>query len=149
MNAKTLKRLNNELKAITEDNKIDGIEIIPSDDIKEFYANINGPPNSPYQNGVFKLEIKIPDNYPLTPPNVKFVSKIFHPNIYTDGKICVDILRKENWAPTLKISSVLLSIQSLFTDPDPMSAANPEAGRLYRKDREKFNSEASKFSQTT
>ena len=138
MNSKIIKRINSEIKQINEE-ITEGVSIILTDDLKRFYANIEGPPDSPYQGKFYKLEIKLPDNYPISPPKIKFISNIFHPNVYKDGKICLDILRGDQWTPSLKISTALLSIRSLFTDPDPTSAANPEAGRLYMTDMEKFN----------
>ena len=64
---------------------------------------------------------------------------MFHPNVYANGNICVDILRNDQWSPSLKISTALLSIRSLFTDPDPSSAANPQAGKLYVHNRSEFD----------
>jgi ubiquitin-conjugating enzyme E2 A len=54
---------------------------------------------------------------------VKFVSKLFHPNVYGDGKICLDILQNQ-WSPIYDISGILTSIQSLLSDPNPASPAN-------------------------
>jgi hypothetical protein len=61
---------------------------------------------------------------------VKFESKMFHPNIYNDGGICLDILQNQ-WSPIYDVSAILTSIQSLLCDPNPNSPANSEAARLY------------------
>jgi ubiquitin-conjugating enzyme E2 A len=131
------KRLIKEIKDINN-NTIEGISINFTDNINEIDAIIYGPPDTPYENGEFKLRIHPTDQYPLKPPSVKFISNIFHPNVYKDGKICVDILQSE-WTPTLKISTVLLSIRSLLMDPNPRSPANPEAAKLFTKDINQFN----------
>ena len=141
---KIIKRINLEINQIKEEN-IEGIEIIPSDNIQVFFAKIDGPKDSPYENGVYELKVTIPNNYPLAPPKIIFTNDMYHPNVYANGSICVDILRNDQWTPSLRISTALLSIRSLFTDPDPTSAANPEAGKLYVSNREEFYNRVKKL----
>ena len=74
------------------------------------------------------------EEYPNKPPSVKFLSKIFHPNVYATGKICLDILQNQ-WSPIYDIAAILTSIQSLLSDPNPTSPANAEASQLFEKDR--------------
>jgi ubiquitin-conjugating enzyme E2 A len=69
---------------------------------------------------------------------VKFVSRLFHPNVYADGKICLDILQNQ-WSPIYDIAAILTSIQSLLSDPNPASPANAEASQLYERDRREYN----------
>ena len=83
-----------------------------NDDIYKWNATIIGPSDSPYQGGVFFLEINFPVDYPFKPPKVHFITKVYHPNISPDGAICLDIL-KNAWSPALTTSAVLLSISSL------------------------------------
>ena len=64
------------------------------------------------QDGTFKLTMEFSEEYPNKPPVVKFLSKMFHPNIYADGGICLDILQNR-WSPTYDVSAILTSIQSL------------------------------------
>ncbi|CAN1158462.1 Ubiquitin-conjugating enzyme E2 28 [Linum perenne] len=66
-------------------------------------ATIMGPPDSPYSGGVFLVTIHFPPDYPFKPPKVAFRTKVFHPNINSNGSICLDIL-KEQWSPALTIS---------------------------------------------
>lgn len=75
---------------------------------------------------MFELFLEFTEEYPNKPPKVKFTSKLFHPNIYKDGNICLDIL-STNWSPIYDVSSILTSIQSLLSDPNPNSPANAEA----------------------
>lgn len=89
-------------------------------------ALIAGPEESAWEGGLFKLDVIFSDSYPVEPPLVKFSTPIFHPNVYKDGQLCLDTL-KSNWTPALGAQSLLISIQSLLTDPNPASAANPEA----------------------
>ena len=97
-----------------------------------------GPPDSPYQGGVFFLTIHFPTDYPFKPPKVAFTTRIYHPNINSNGSICLDILRSQ-WSPALTISKVLLSICSLLCDPNPDDPLVPEIARMYKTDREKYN----------
>jgi len=68
--------------------------------------------------GIFKLELFLPEEYPMAPPKVRFLTKIYHPNIDKLGRICLDIL-KDKWSPALQIRTVLLSIQALLSEPNP------------------------------
>lgn len=68
-----------------------------------------GPPDSPYQGGVFFLTIHFPTDYPFKPPKVAFTTRIYHPNINSNGSICLDILRSQ-WSPALTISKVMDSL---------------------------------------
>ena len=63
--------------------------------LNHWQATIMGPPDSPYQGGVFFLTIHFPTDYPFKPPKVAFTTKIYHPNINTNGSICLDILRSD------------------------------------------------------
>jgi len=83
-----------------------------------FRVVINGPQESPYAGGSFTLELYLPEEYPMSPPKVRFTTKIYHPNIDKLGRICLDIL-KDKWSPALQIRTVLLSIQALLSAPNP------------------------------
>ena len=82
--------------------------------------------------------LEFSEDYPNKPPKVRFVSKVYHPNVYTDGQICIDILQNA-WSPIYDVSAVLASIQSLLCDPNPNSPANSEAARLYSEDRAEYD----------
>ena len=96
-----------------------------------------GPPDSAYEGGVFFLNIGFPTDYPFKPPKVNFTTRIYHPNINSEGSICLDILRSQ-WSPALTISKVLLSICSLLTDPNPDDPLVPEIARQYKSDPVKY-----------
>merc|ERR1711967_44082 len=96
-----------------------GISATPyEDNLRYFNVIIAGPQSSPYEGGIFKLELFLPAEYPMVPPKVRFLTKIYHPNIDKLGRICLDIL-KDKWSPALQIRTVLLSIQALLSAPNP------------------------------
>lgn len=111
------------------------------EDLFKWEGVIMGPADSPYQGGVFKLEILFPVDYPFKPPKIQFTTKIYHPNINTAGLICLDIL-KQQWSPALTISKVLLSITSLLTDPNPDDPFVPEIAQLYKANKAKYEENA-------
>lgn len=100
--------------------------------------------DSPYQGGVFFLKVTFPTDYPFKPPKVQFVTKIYHPNINSNGSICLDILTKE-WSPALTISKVLLSISSLLTDANPDDPLVQDIAQQYKNNRKQFELTAAEW----
>uniref|UniRef100_A0A453S7A8 UBC core domain-containing protein n=2 Tax=Triticinae TaxID=1648030 RepID=A0A453S7A8_AEGTS len=117
-----------------------------AEDMFHWQATIMGPSESPYAGGVFLVTIHFPPDYPFKPPKVAFKTKVFHPNINSNGSICLDIL-KEQWSPALTVSKVLLSICSLLTDPNPDDPLVPEIAHMYKSDRAKYESTARSWTQ--
>ena len=100
-------------------------------------AVIMGPENTPYENGLFHLNIILPDKYPFKPPIVTFITKIFHPNISYTGEICMDLL-KESWSPVITISNLILSLISLLNDPNLDDPLSLDIADLYKYNYEKY-----------
>jgi ubiquitin-conjugating enzyme E2 N len=88
------------------------------DNYRYFKIRMNGPDGTPYYQGQYHLELFLPEGYPMEPPKVRFLTKIYHPNIDKLGRICLDVL-KDKWSPALQIRTVLLSIQALLSAPEP------------------------------
>lgn len=93
--------------------------------------------DTPFEDGTFKLLLTFEDSYPNKPPTVKFLSRMFHPNVYANGELCLDILQNR-WSPTYDVAAILTSIQSLLHDPNPNSPANAEAAQLYRENMKEY-----------
>ncbi|EDQ88931.1 uncharacterized protein MONBRDRAFT_37169 [Monosiga brevicollis MX1] len=135
------KRLLRDLKKIKLDNT-DGIIAHPhSNNLMRWTATIFGPPDSVFANGVFRLQLDFPEDYPTRAPKVVFVTDVFHPNdvssplfspfnraVYVNGEICLDILQKQ-WSSAYNVGTILTSIQSLLDEPNPDSPANNEAAK--------------------
>lgn len=131
-------------------------------------AVIIGPADTPFEDGTFRLVMQFEEQYPNKPPQVKFISQMFHPNVYATGELCLDILQNR-WSPTYDVAAVLTSIQryaniccgsqsltasswldgsfadldnfsfcSLLNDPNTGSPANVEASNLYKDNRKEY-----------
>ncbi|CAN1334502.1 Ubiquitin-conjugating enzyme E2 D3 [Linum perenne] len=99
------RRLNKELKMARDKNIPSHCSFGPAkddDDMFKLQGAIFGPAETPYEGGVFFLSIRVPKSYPFTPPKIRFITKVYHPNVRRDGKIEVDILG-DNWTPALTI----------------------------------------------
>ena len=145
MSALSLKRISKELSELQK-HPVEGCSAKPVDteNIFKWRAVIVGPSETPYSGGVFHLDVMFPEDYPISPPSMKFSTKIYHCNVNDEGAICLDIL-KENWSPSLTLSKILLSICSLLGDPNPDDPLVPEIANLYVKDRKKHDENAKKW----
>mmetsp|Transcript_32158 Transcript_32158/g.44074 ORF Transcript_32158/g.44074 Transcript_32158/m.44074 type:complete len:150 (+) Transcript_32158:67-516(+) len=140
------RRINKEFSDLKRD-PIPGVTAGPKgEDIFHWTATIKGPDSSPYEGGLFTLDIRFPSDYPFQPPRFSFTTRIYHPNINSRGGICLDIL-KETWSPALTVAKVLLSITSLLCDPNPDDPLVPEIATLYKTNREKYNTHAREYTE--
>ena len=100
---------------------------------------LEGPPNTPYENGYFLFKFCINDNFPFSPPKFYFISNIFHPNISKNGYVSVDIL-EDQWSPAfIDFRKIIISVQSLLDDPNPDIFLNEMAAKLYKEDKSKYD----------
>ena len=107
---------------------------INQSNLLDIQADIIGPKATPYENGIFRVKLEIPYNFPNNPPKGYFLTKIFHPNISEKGEICVNTLKKD-WNPNEWSLSILFEvIKCLLIIPFPESALNEEAGKLFMED---------------
>lgn len=133
-----LRRLQKELEVIK--NLKDALVTADAVDgnLTHWKARIIGPPDTPYAGGIFFLDIVITDDYPYSPPKIKFTTKIWHPNISSQtGAICLDVLGKE-WSPAMTLVTALLSIQALLSAPEPDDPQDAEVATMYKQNRELF-----------
>ena len=107
---------------------------INNDNLFFWKATIIGPEDSPYEGGIFHLNIRLPTDYPFKPPKITMSTKIYHPNINLSGSISIDILM-DQWTPALTITKTLLSIVSLLLEPNPDDPINCEAANLYKSNK--------------
>eukprot|EP00866_Antonospora_locustae_P000029 jgi/Antlo1/29/2043 len=114
-----------------------------ANELEIWEAKIFGPKGTPYQDGLFELEILLPATYPFKPPKVTFKTKIYHCNI-KNGVICLDIL-KDAWSPALTIDKVLLSISSLLSEPNPNDPLDSTIGQMFNKNRSQYDAIAAQW----
>lgn len=127
-------RLMSDLREITADPP-DGISaaVMNDSNLYEWRASITGPEDTPWEGGIYALVLEFDGSYPEKPPKIRFVCDMWHPNIYADGGICLDVM-KTLWRPVFTVAAILQSIQSLLADPNPASPANPAAASMFNSD---------------
>jgi len=139
-----LKRLGKELIELDQEKSSSCYANPINNDLFEWEGTITGPKDTPYENGLFRIHMTFPEDYPFKPPKVNFITKIYHPNINSYGGICLDILKTE-WSPALTISKLLLSICSLLSEPNFNDPLVPEIAKLYQDNKEEFEYRARQF----
>ncbi|GAD98341.1 ubiquitin conjugating enzyme E2, putative [Paecilomyces variotii No. 5] len=113
-----------------------------SDDLTQLTILLAGPQGTPYSQGLWRLHLKVPEDYPKSPPKASFKTRIWHPNVdEVTGSVCVDTLKRD-WKPTLTLRDVLITISCLLIYPNPDSALNSAAGALLQEDYETFARQA-------
>jgi len=153
-NKSSTKVLALELKRL-QDDPVEGftISLNNCNNLYEWQCSIYGPPDTLYEGGYFKAVIRFPYDYPYAPPSVRFHTKMWHPNIYENGEVCISILHppiddpesgelpSERWTPTQTVRTVILSIISLLMEPNVYSPANVDASVMYKRWREKIDTD--------
>ena len=116
------------------------IPIINNEDPLDIQADIIGPKSTPYENGIFRVKLFIPNDFPIAPPKGFFITKIYHPNVSEKGEICVNTLKKD-WNPkTFSLFNLFEVIKCLLIIPFPESSLNEEAGKIFMENyKEYFN----------
>ncbi|VDN40501.1 unnamed protein product [Dibothriocephalus latus] len=154
--ASAIKALQKEFKELVE-SPVEGFKVTLADESNLFLWDVAifGPPQTLYEGGYFKARLTFPPDYPYSPPSMKFVSKMFHPNVFENGTVCISILHSpgedafsdelpsERWNPTQSVRyfhyplpifrTILLSVISLLNEPNIHSAAHVDASVAYRK----------------
>ncbi|EPR79077.1 Ubiquitin-conjugating enzyme E2 [Spraguea lophii 42_110] len=150
-----LRRLCTEESRMKNDCKGCGFEASPSivggeKDYTQWDVYITGPGDSLYENCILHAILIFDYNYPLVPPKMKFVTEMFHPNIFKDGNVCISILHMasddptsyekpdENWTPVQNIRTVVLSVISMLNEPNINSPANVDASKLFKNAYEEY-----------
>ncbi|OAY58953.1 ubiquitin-conjugating enzyme E2 22 [Manihot esculenta] len=132
-----IKQLVKELKNLDE-SPPEGIKVgVNDDDFSTIYADIEGPAGTPYESGLFRMKLLLSRDFPHSPPKGYFLTKIFHPNIASNGEICVNTLKKD-WNPSLGLRHVLIVVRCLLIEPFPESALNEQAGKMLLENYEEY-----------
>mmetsp|Transcript_11859 Transcript_11859/g.28279 ORF Transcript_11859/g.28279 Transcript_11859/m.28279 type:complete len:172 (-) Transcript_11859:54-569(-) len=130
----------------------EGVSVgLEDDNLFTWEVMVVGPPGTLYEGGFFRAKLEFPDDFPNNPPKMTFLSKMWHPNVYPSGEVCISILHApgtdamnemetadERWRPILGVEQILVSVISLFADPNDESPANIDAAVQWREDRDAF-----------
>jgi len=137
-------RLMSDYRAMVEDPP-EGASAAPmnEDNLFEWDATIFGPEECIWEGAIFKLKLTFTSDYPSKPPKVRFISTVFHPNVYSDGSICLDIIQ-DKWSPIYNVVTILVSIRSLLDDPNINSPANPIAAQLIQDNPKEYKKRVKK-----
>ncbi|KAG9299541.1 hypothetical protein G9A89_020712 [Geosiphon pyriformis] len=140
-----LRRINKELLELNKNPPV-GVSAGPvEEDLFTWQGTILGPQNSPYKGGIFRLKIEFSPDYPFKPPTIKFITRVYHPNIDEDGSICVNLLKTDVWKPATKIAQVLEAIASLLENPNPDDALVVSIAEIYNTNKAKFVKTAKEY----
>lgn len=137
------RRLQKEIQDIVKDTH-SGITVtnpqgeVEISDFTRFRGHFRGPPDTPYEGGKYEIDIQIPSGYPFKPPEMRFMTKIWHPNVSSQtGAICLDTLGSA-WSPILTLKSALISVQSLLSSPEPKDPQDAEVAAMLIKHPDEF-----------
>ncbi|CAH9069096.1 unnamed protein product [Cuscuta europaea] len=130
------------MKLMMSDYKVEMI----NDGMQEFYVEFHGPKESPYQSGVWKVRVELPDAYPYKSPSIGFVNKIYHPNVdEMSGSVCLDVIN-QTWSPMFDLVNVFeVFLPQLLLYPNPSDPLNGEAAALMMRDRPSYDQRVKEF----
>mmetsp|Transcript_68671 Transcript_68671/g.217192 ORF Transcript_68671/g.217192 Transcript_68671/m.217192 type:complete len:193 (+) Transcript_68671:117-695(+) len=141
-------RVQKELVEIERD-KSSGVTVrVLGDNLTRMEGTIKGPPSTPYEGGLFVVDITLSNSYPFEPPKMKFLTNVWHPNVSSQsGAICLDIL-KDQWSPALTLKTALLSLQALLSSPEPSDPQDAQVAKQYMDDYPTFASTAKHWTES-
>ncbi|KAF5834352.1 ubiquitin conjugating enzyme E2 [Dunaliella salina] len=143
--------LKKQLRELSK-NPVEGFSagLVDDSNLFEWQVTIIGPTDTLYEGGFFNARLTFPKDYPNSPPQCRFISEMWHPNVYPDGKVCISILHNpgddpmgyesaaERWSPVHTVETIMISIISMLSSPNDESPANIDAAKDWREDRELF-----------
>jgi len=143
--------LKKELQRLCKDDSIFSVGLKDDSNWFKWDISFTGQQDTMYEGGIFSAEMSFPQDFPLSPPELKFVSEMWHPNIYKDGKVCISILHPpgtdrfneqetadERWRPIISVETILISVQSMLLEPNTDSPANIDASKMFKEDPKAF-----------
>lgn len=130
------------MKLLMSDHEVE----LVNDNMQEFYIKFYGPKDTPYENGVWRLHVELPDNYPYKSPSIGFVNKIFHPNIdIASGSICLDVINS-TWSPLYDLINIVeWMIPGLLKEPNGSDPLNNEAATLQLRDKKLYEEKIKEY----
>jgi len=141
-----MKRVMKELKELQENPLPDDSATVQpvNEDYMHWQATLTGPQGTPYEDGLFFLDIEFPVDYPFKPPKIKFTTNIYHCNVNEQGGICLDSL-KDKWTPAYTCRQVLQEILALLQFPNPDNPLRADIAKLFKEDRAQHDKHAAEY----
>ncbi|KAL1809411.1 hypothetical protein ACET3Z_026401 [Daucus carota] len=142
MSSQNKRRDTDLMKLMMSDYKVDLI----NDGLHEFFVYFHGPSDSPYEGGMWKIRVKLPENYPYKSPSIVFVNKIYHPNVNEkSGAVCLDVIQ-QSWSPMFDLVNVFeVFIPQLLLYPNPSSPLNRNAAALMIRDQAAYEIQVKEY----
>ncbi|KAH6888525.1 ubiquitin-conjugating enzyme/RWD-like protein [Thelonectria olida] len=135
------KRITKEFAEVSQ-NPPEGFTVAlpPNGSIHTWHITLRPPAGTPYHPGIFGVVMTLPSEYPFKAPVIKFVTRIYHPNVTNDslGNVCLGILKPEAWKPPTKLRAVFDAIRNLLVEPQPDDPLEDRIAEEYRNDRTTF-----------
>ncbi|AAS52640.1 AEL045Wp [Eremothecium gossypii ATCC 10895] len=130
------------MKLLMSDHDVELVD----DNMQEFHVKFHGPKGTPYERGVWRLHVELPDNYPYKSPSIGFVNKIFHPNIdAASGSICLDVINS-TWSPLYDLLNIVeWMIPGLLKEPNGSDPLNNEAATLQLKNPQMYEEKIQEY----
>ncbi|KAI8048549.1 ubiquitin-conjugating enzyme/RWD-like protein [Syncephalis plumigaleata] len=119
-----------------------------NDNMQEFYVRFHGPSDTPFSDGVWKIHVELPDQYPYKSPSIGFMNKIFHPNIdELSGSVCLDVIN-QTWSPMFDMINIFeVFLPQLLRYPNPTDPLNGEAAALLMREPDNYNRKVKEYVQ--
>ncbi|KAM0751018.1 ubiquitin-conjugating enzyme [Meredithblackwellia eburnea MCA 4105] len=156
--------LTRQLNQLTK-NPVDGFSagLVDDDNVFEWEITIFGPTDTLYEEGIYRARLTFPEDFPLNPPKMRFITEMWHPNIYKNGDVCISILHppgadqygyedaSERWTPVHGVESILISVISLLSADPPSidSPANIDAAKEVRDDLKTYRRKVRRLARKT
>ncbi|KAK3292682.1 ubiquitin-conjugating enzyme/RWD-like protein [Chaetomium fimeti] len=116
------------------------------DSMQEFYVKFKGPSETPFEGGIWKVHVELPDQYPYKSPSIGFVNRIFHPNIdELSGSVCLDVINQA-WSPMFDMINIFeVFLPQLLRYPNPSDPLNGEAAALLLRDSKMYEAKVKDY----
>ena len=135
------RRLMNEFSQFNQNKPGNSTANLINDDLYKWEVLFPGPPSTPYEGGIFKVHIIFSAKYPHEKPEIKVITKVYHPSIDENGKACLG----EEWSPATKVHSLYQILVDKFLNPNPDGAVNAIIAAELQTDRSKFENTAKEW----